>query len=291
MALPSIARIDRRILYVILLLGVTIPLLSPLKLPIPISPHTRGVYDVTEALSAGDVAILTFDFGPATLPENRPQAKAYAFHCKQKGIKVIGIAFWPSGAVIGEEVLREVYGFATLPGPNDALPDGLYYGVDVVFIGFHPGGAVGISAFGDNTWFTVAVDAFGNSFTNLPLMNEVRSAADFDIWMEVMSGTPGIDAVVMYIYQVHGVTLVTAGTAVTIPGAMPYYNAAQVVGLLNGLAGAGEYESLLNLDYDYPYEQGPSLDAQSVAHVLIIVFIIIGNIGFAYSKLGGEKTR
>ncbi len=290
MALPSIARIDRRILYMILILGLTVPLLSPLLLPIPITSHTLGVYDTTEALSAGDVAVMTFDFGPATLPENRPQAKGFAFHVKQKGVKLIAVCFWATGAPIGEDVLREVYGFGTLPGPNAAMDDGLVYGVDLVYIGYHPGAAVGISAFGDNTWFTKAVDHFGNSFADLPLMDAARSGADFDIWMEVMSGTPGIDEVVMYIHEVHGVTTVTAGTAVTIPGAMPYYGTGQVVGLLNGLAGAGEYEKLLADKYGLETTLIASLDAQSVAHIIVILFVIIGNIGFAYAKFGGKET-
>jgi hypothetical protein len=250
-----------------------------------------GVYNAVGALSTGDVAILSFDFGPATIPENRPQAKASAFHAKQKGARVIGIAFWATGAVLGEEILREVYGLPAEPKPNDALADGLVYGVDLVYIGYHPGAAVGISAFAENTWFTVSVDHFGNRFDELPLMDEVRNAGHFDIWIEIMSGTPGIDEVVMYVYTPFPLPVVTGGTAVTIPGVMPYYAAEQVVGLLNGLAGAGEYEFLLNVDYGYPYEQGPGLDAQSVAHVLVILFVVIGNIGFAYSRYGGEETK
>jgi len=272
---------------VVLLIGTSIPLLSPLKLPVPITPHTMGVYNATVALSAGDVAIVSFDFGPATIPENRPQSKAYVYHCKQLGLKVIGVAFWATGAVIGEEVFREVYGAA--------FPDIPEYGNTVVYIGAIPGGAVGMRTFAGNTWTAISVDHFGNSFSDLPLMSEVTSATDFDMWMEVTSGTPGADEVIMYVQTPHGGAtgrpVVAAGTAVTIPGLMPYYAANQLRGLLNGLAGAGEYESLLNVDYGYPFEQGPGLDAQSVAHIIIIVFVIIGNIGFAYSKLGGGERK
>jgi hypothetical protein len=69
---------------------------------------------------------------------------------------------------------------------------------------------------------------------------------------------------------------------------MPFYTAGQITGILNGLAGAGEYEKLVNADYpEYPYEQGPGLDAQSVAHVLVILFVAIGNISWAISKSRG----
>ena len=287
MALSRIARIDRRILYVVLILGLTIPLLSPLNLPIPITPHTEGVWDATEALSTGDVVIVSFDFGPATMPENYPQAKGLIFHCKQLGLKVIGVCFWATGAPIGERVFREVYG--------DAFPNIDEYGDTVVYIGAIPGGAVGMRTFAANTWTAISVDHYGNSFSALPLMDEVRSAEDMNLWMEVTSGTPGADEVIMYVQTPWGgptrMPVVAAGTAVTIPGLMPYYNADQLSGLLNGLAGAGEYESLLARDYGYPTTLIASLDAQSIAHLLIIVFIIIGNIGFAYTKLGGRETR
>ena len=71
---------------------------------------------------------------------------------------------------------------------------------------------------------------------------------------------------------------------------MPFYLTGQIYGILNGLAGAGEYEFLLSIDYGYTYAQGPSLDAQSVGHVLILLFIIIGNIGYLLTRSKGGKS-
>ncbi len=73
------------------------------------SEETLGIYNFVESLSPGSVVILSFDFGPSTLSENYPQAKAFLFHCKQRGLRVIGVAFWPI-ALIGEDTFREVYG-------------------------------------------------------------------------------------------------------------------------------------------------------------------------------------
>jgi hypothetical protein len=73
---------------------------------------------------------------------------------------------------------------------------------------------------------------------------------------------------------------------------MPFYAAGQIVGILNGLSGAGEYESLLAGAYPgYPTELIPPLDAQSVAHVLVILFVVVGNIGYALTRSSGGKDK
>lgn len=286
MSLPKMARIDRRYLYVVLFILVSIPILNPLKLPIPISGLTTDVYDFTEELPAGSIVISSFDFGPATIPENRPQAKAHLFHCKELGLKVVSTAFWATGAPIGNDVLREVYG--------SDFPNVPEYGTSIVYLGYIPGAEVGMQTFGDDTFSAKGIDHYGTAVGTLPLMQECRSAADFDLWAEWTSGTPGERQVILYVQGRHGgpsaVPIVVGSTAVSVPGMMPYYSSGQITGILNGLAGAGEYEKLLFDKYDYPFEQGPGLDAQSVAHSLLIVFVIIGNLGYAISKYGGGKS-
>ncbi|MGC9317013.1 MAG: hypothetical protein ACP5KN_03125 [Armatimonadota bacterium] len=68
----------------------------------------------------------------------------------------------------------------------------------------------------------------------------------------------------------------------------PYLQSHQLVGLINGLKGAAEYELLLGLEgEDAPGMLGMS--AQSIAHLLIIVLVIVGNI--AYFASGRHRRR
>ncbi len=191
--------------------------------------------------------------------------------------------------------MREVYG-SEFP---ENLEDGLQYGTDVVYLGYVPGNEVGMQTFGDNTWQAKGTDHYGNAIGGLPLMQECQSAADFDLWAEWTSGTPGEQQVIQFVQGRHGgpsaVPLVVGSTAVSVPGMMPFYAAGQIIGILNGLAGGGEYEILLDEEYTYPQKTTtllarPGLDAQSVAHVLIIVFVAVGNIGYALSRRKGEKS-
>ena len=285
MSSVKIPGIDRRYLYILVFIIVSIPLLSPLKLPIPISEHATRFYDRIESLSAGDIVIITFDFGPSTITENRPQSAGALFHAKERGCKIVALAFWSSGAPIGEELLMDLYG--------SDFPDVPEYGTEVVYLGYVPGGEVGMQTFGGNTAAAKGIDHYGNDIAGLQLMTECQSAADFDLWIQIGSGTPGWQQVVQFVQGPHGgpsaMPLVVGATAVSVPEMMPFYPV-QVYGILNGLAGAGEYEYLLNVKYNYPYAQGPSLDAQSLGHVLIVLFIILGNIVYLLTKSKGGKS-
>jgi len=287
MSISKVADFDRRYIYIVLFLLVSIPILSPLNLPIPISSHTEGVWDATLNLDPGSIVVSSFDFGPSTIPENRPQAKAHLFLCRELGMKVIAMAFWAAGGPIGDDVLSEVYG--------EDFESSAEYGTEVIYLGYVPGNEVGMQTFGDSPLDAKGTDHYGTSLSELPLMLEIENAADIDLWAEWTSGTPGEQQVIQFVQGRHGgpsaVPLVVGSTAVSVPGMMPFYAAGQIIGILNGLAGAGEFEYLVNRDYpDYPYEQGPGLDAQSVAHVLVILFVVIGNIGWAISKYGGGKS-
>ena len=72
------------------------------------------------------------------------------------------------------------------------------------------------------------------------------------------------------------------GSAVSAADVYPYVETGQVVGLLAGMKGASEYEILV---HEGKYSEGKrtavqGMDAQSLGHLIIMVFIIIGNIGY-----------
>jgi len=84
-----------------------------------------------------------------------------------------------------------------------------------------------------------------------------------------------------------GVPVAAGVTAVEAPLLYPYYPA-QLLGLMGGLQGAAEYEAALV--GKYPEYTAVSKQAirfmgpQTVAHIVIILFIIIGNIAYFSSE-------
>ena len=76
--------------------------------------------------------------------------------------------------------------------------------------------------------------------------------------------------------------------------AIPYVESGQLKGILAGMPGAAEYENLvygfmknqsdnrfiLNPDKVYPGKATSRMSAQSLAHVIMVLFIVFGNIAY-----------
>jgi len=59
----------------------------------------------------------------------------------------------------------------------------------------------------------------------------------------------------------------------------------QVLAGVLGMKGAAEYEVLIG----HPGTATAGMDAQSFSHALIIVFIIVGNLGYIFTRKEEEK--
>jgi hypothetical protein len=73
-------------------------------------------------------------------------------------------------------------------------------------------------------------------------------------------------------------------TAVSAPQFMPFVQSGQLKGLLGGLKGAAEYETFM----EYPGDATKYMASQSIAHLVIILFIIIGNLAFFMKQFRKE---
>jgi len=56
--------LDRRWLFLLVFLGVAIPIIRPVGLPVTTTASTRMAYEYVERLEPGDVVWLSFDYGP-----------------------------------------------------------------------------------------------------------------------------------------------------------------------------------------------------------------------------------
>ena len=81
--------------------------------------------------------------------------------------------------------------------------------------------------------------------------------------------------------------MTTGTTSIQVNEVMPYVQAGQLQGVLAGMPGAAEYEALIGVK-----GIGTSgMDAQSVAHLVIVIFIIFGNIGYFIERNRQNKIR
>lgn len=281
--LQKMGQLDRRWIFLTIALAVIVPLALHLVFPALTSPVVQGIFNKVESLPPGSRVLISADYGPSTVPENQPMLDAIARHCLHRGLKVYFLSLWATGPPMLADMKKEVI--------DRNFPD-LKQGVDWVNLGYQAGNQGVInSAYAD---FKIAfpVDSRGENVHRIPMMKAIHRLGDFDLIVDIGSGFPGVKEWIQFGGDPTGVPVAGGTTAVNAPLLYPYYPK-QLIGLMGGLQGAAQYEAAL-VD-KYPQYKDVSQTAitrmgpQTVAHLAIILFILIGNI--AYLAGGREKAR
>ena len=278
--------LDRRIIFLIVGLSVLIPLLKPewIDLPIRPTPESQIVFDEINKLNAGDKMLLSFEYSPSTKPEIHPMAIAILKHLYAKNIQVYGFALWPDGNFMSTEAFSEV---------SDDYDK--KYGVDYVNLGYKPGGEAVIKGIASDIRTLYTVDLQGTSINDIPMMKDVVNIEDFDFVFSLSAGFPGSKEWVQYACDPKNIPLSTGCTSIQVTDIMPYVENDQIRGILAGMPGAAEYESLVEAELQKmgiagkPGEASGMMAAQSIAHVVIVLFIIFGNISYFITRKKNRK--
>lgn len=256
-------KIDRRIIFLVIGLCTLLPLLYPVGLPIRISSEVRGVYDHIESLPERSVFFLSLDFDPASKPELHPQAIALLRHAFRKNLRVVAMTLWVSGTGLADQIVTEV-----------AKEMGKENGKDYVFLGWSPGNTAVIINLGQNLYTTFPSDYSGKPTKGLPVLEGVQSLKDVTYMVSLGAGNPGVEAWYVFGKDKYKFEMGGGCTGVMAPGLYPLLRSGQINGLIGGLRGAAEYESLI----DQKGKAVAGMDAQSATHVAIIVLVIICNL-------------
>ena len=280
--------LDRRIIFLIVGLSVLIPLLKPewIDLPIRPRPESQTVFDELNKLNEGDKVLLSFEYGPSTKPEIHPMSIAILKHLYAKNIQVYGFALWPDGNFMSTEVFSEV---------SDDF--GKKYGIDYVNLGYKPGAEAVVKGIAADIRALYTVDLKGTPISDIPMMNDVINIEDFDFVFSLSAGYPGSTEWVQYACDPKNIPLSTGCTSIQVTDILPYVENGQIRGILAGMPGAAEYESLVEAELSKmdiavkPGKASSMMAAQSIAHVVIVLFIIFGNITYYITrKKKGKDT-
>lgn len=275
-------KIDRRWLFLLVFIVVLIPLIKPLRLPTFITKPSQDLYNYIDNIEPHNKAVLLVsDFDPSTMPELLPMAEAIIRHCFAKHIKLI---------VYGGLVPQFV-GMAVM-AIQHVLPDfpDVKYGEDYVLLGYIPGGGVVILSIGEGIKETFKKDYYGHPLDSLPMMKDIHNYDDIALSID-LSGSGSPYWWVMFAYQKYGEKIGCGTTAVSAAQYYPLLQTGQFVGMLGGLKGAAEYEHLIK-KAGIPTGRmvaSMGMDAQSIIHLLIILLVILGNIGYFIVRRGGGR--
>lgn len=263
--------IDRRVLYVMLLLAVTIPFFLNFTIPVSISPRTRAVYDKIESLPEGSFVLFGVDWSASTRGENAPQTEALMRHLMRKKLRFGIIAFGDvQSETLGQEIavrLQTEYGFEE--------------GRDWINFGYQPAAAQEnfLKSMAQDMVEAIKKDRHGKPIADQPVMKGIKTPRDCALLIDV---TPS-HTYQIYIQFLQGpcnLPMVVGPTAVMAPETYNYMDSKQILGVLNGLQGAIEYEQLI----EKPGKASRASLSSSFAHILIMFLIVVGNIAMLLER-------
>ena len=280
----AISRIDRRVMYAFLTLCVIVPFFIPLRIPQNIMFQTKRLFDFVENIPSNEKAVMiSFDYTPQTQPECHPMAIALLKQCFSRHIPVIGLSLDPQGPGLAVEAFATVVD--EMNKDAQSHEDSIVYGEDYVYLGWKSGAVAVVIQMGESIKDVFPRDHFRNSVDSFPLMQRIRNYKNVAIVINLAAAAYPEDWV-LYAQPRYGIKVGAGLTAVMAPEYYPFLQTDQFSGMISGMKGAAEYEKLI---YDKGYAKGlgraeTAMDSQSMVHILMIVLIVLGNIGFFFSR-------
>jgi hypothetical protein len=286
--LDRLLQLDRRWIFLLVLLAILVPTIFPIGLPVSTSKETRAAFEYVESLQPGDIVWLSIDYGPSSEPENNPMAEAFLRQCFLKKIRVIVTALYPLG---GLSIANDIVARVTAEFPD------LRYGVDYVNLGYKEGASAVMRRLGQNIETAFPVDVNRKPIGQIPMMEGLRNIGQVKLVFTVATGVIGEYWITLVNAQ-FGTPVIIGPTAVSAPKYYAYLNAGQAKGMLGGMKGASEYEHLLRdahpeMDAFYRTTRGftamRGMYGQTVIHALMLVFIVLGNAAYLRGRAAGRR--
>lgn len=280
------SNLDRRIIYGIIFLVLSIPILTDYTLRPAKMETSQKIYDLIEGLqvSKDKIAFLAMDFGPNTKAENEAQAEVIFEHLLRRRIPVAIFTLYVQGKDFLERIPSRVVARLEKENPSERWK----YGVDWVNLGYKIGQAQFIQNLpkSEDLKQTLAKDAYGTNLSDLELLKEIKTFEDISFLGE-FTGLVGIFPIYVQFFQKKNYIppIIHGCTSITIPDAYNYLDSGQIKGLLEGLSGAAYYSELLS---KYNKSRQPDTaalmnTALGIGQLTVILLVLLGNI-FAWRK-------
>ncbi len=278
----KLMKIDRRIIFLSVVIAVTLPLFLDISQKTTISAEVQRGFNELALLQPGARVLIPCDYDPPSAPELQPMAVTTIRYCLDHDLKMIIMGLWPQGPQQANAAFATVLGG---PLADTITWNGktLIYGRDWVNLGFQAGNELIIQRMGSSIPAAFPRDYRGTPIEELPLMQGVQNFNNIDFAINISAGYPGIYEWVQFGVDRFGLRLFGGTTAVQTPLVYPYYGAGQLRGVMGGLKGASEFEELTGT----LGKATKFMLSQSFAHVIVIFFIIVGNV--AYFASGKRK--
>lgn len=273
--------IERRIVYLVMLIAIAIPLLTKLTLTPSRKVKAEEMFAHLDALTAvpGEVAFVWMDFGPNTKAENALQAEVIVEHLMRKRIPVIVGSFYQLAESFLATLPQEISDRLEKEFPGEHWD----YGQDWINIGYRPAPSIFLPQLSksNNITATLQKDVNGLPLSQYKRFADIKDIKSVKLVAQITGLVGMFDAYIQFLQnENYRPPLVHGCTSITIPEAYIFLDSGQLTGLLEGFAGAAWYSEIMRRKFE-GRQPDPAIVANStlgVAHLVIISMIAIGNI-------------
>jgi hypothetical protein len=263
-------------LYFLLIIGAMCYIqLYPLGLPIPVTEMTKATYRAVENLNEGDIILVDQGYGAGTIASHEPGFVVVFKHAMRKGLKLVICSTSVEGPLLLDSALRKI-------NPESK---GYEYGRDWLHVGYVAGGEPAYAAIIQDFASTFTMDYEGTPLSGMSLAQELAAPTYEKIAMVYVQSAGG-DVCEGWIRQSavrYDIPMIQQPLEMMVPTILPYFPV-NCQGIMNGGIGAAEYESFSGL----PGEAVKLSDMLSMGGLVVLIFLILGNIGWFIRPKGGN---
>ncbi len=276
-------------LYIILFVATSIPLFFTIPIPNKESKASIDFYQEVQKVPEGSTVLIASDWTNATRGESAGEYKALLRILMRKKVKfAVYTTADPQAPQASKDVIRFINDerVAAKQKPYERW-------TDWVNVGYFPNGEGATnsiasnvrSAFADKKDFSP--DGALHPVMESPVLKNIQKVEDFPALIIVTGSNTSNVA----IERINSLPILLAVTGVMGPEMNVYYTSGQVKGLVTGLKGVYDIETLMQKDYpdqvnlDNGAKYYPTLH---LALVVLIVTVIIGNLGMFLGRKRSE---
>lgn len=269
--LEKLLKIDRRLIFLALAILLVFPIVKPLGLPnLNLGSEVKSLYERIEGLPPRSFLLMSLDYDPATRPELHPQAVAILRHAFRKDLRVAILTLNAGATGLIEEIGERI--------PKDIAPEKVY-GKDYVILPYQPNPVAVMTQMGMDLYQIYDKDRDGSPIKDMEVFKGIKNVKDMQLGI-CITGTAMLDYWIAYTGDKFKFPMAGGVTAVSQMGYAPYLQTGQLKGLVGGMKGAADYETLIGHK-----EKGTSgIDALSLAHLMVIILIVTANIMMLWLK-------
>lgn len=271
MSLERLAKIDRRIIWVIVAAVLIYCTVLPPKMPMVIESNVQNFYNLMQAIPDGSKILYDDESGPSVFRTTDvwPLQMAVLTQLAKKNCVFLFFSTMMPDTSDQEDLLIISSG----EFPIASRPD-YAYGKDVIIMGWIGGMEAGLAGWAKD--FTARnYDYNGVPIMDMPLIknNNIKTAGDFDV-LFVAGSTGDVDAVMRQVQTPYKMLTFCVSNTQGSSGMMQYIASGQIKAIVYGPNQGAQYESLINK----PGLDTAAVSSMSASVIMVISFIVISNI-------------